>query len=168
MTHPRAAAREGRWIRACRLLCRLVERMGGVYFMNEAAFELPAVDVVDSSVTSLETRAPSGELIGIRVHRMPLPPDRTLREIVAEHVAEATRTLPAYSVEWQRDVEVSGAPAIEVAARWRARGGMRCSRHVHLGVQGLWLIVSVNGALGDLSTVDVFTDRILGTFRFAR
>jgi len=142
--------------------------MQGVYYMNEAAFELPALAITDTTVTSLDALSPSGEPLGIRVHRMPLPPGKSLREIVADHVEEAKRSLPSYGLEWQRDIEVAGVPAIGIAARWRGDESMNYTRHAHLAVQGLWLIVSVNGALGDIAAVDACIDHVLGTLRFAR
>lgn len=140
----------------------------GVYYMNEAAFELPALELVDTTITSIDGTSPSGESMGIRVHRTPLPPNKSLRDIVTEHLAEANRTLPAYALQWQRDIEVSGVPAIELAARWRGTDGMNYTRHAHLAVQGLWLIVSVNGALGDIAAIDGCIEHVLETFRFAR
>lgn len=141
---------------------------GGVYYMNEAAFELPDLPMTDVTVTALEAASPSGEPIGIRVHRQPLPAKKTLREIVAEHVAEANRSLPAYALQDQRDIEVAGVPAIAIAARWRGPSGMNYTRHAHLAVQGLWLIISVNGALGDIDAVDHVITQVLSTLRFAR
>ncbi len=141
---------------------------GSVFYMNEAAFELPALELADTTTTAIDGTSPNGESFGIRVHRTPLPAQKTLRDIVAEHVAEANRTLPAYTLAWQRDIEVSGVPAIELAARWRGTDGMNYTRHAHLAVQGLWLIVSVNGALGDIATIDRCIEHVLGSFRFAR
>lgn len=141
---------------------------GGVYYMNEAAFELPDLPMTDITVTAIDATSPSGEPIGIRVHRQPLPPKKTLREIVAEHVAEAHRSLPSYGLDDQREIEIAGVPAIAIAARWRGADGMNYTRHAHLAVQGLWLIVSVNGALGDIDAVDHVITHVLSTLRFAR
>lgn len=141
---------------------------GGVFYMNEAAFELPDLPMVDVTVTAIDATTPSGDPIGIRVHRAPLPPKKTLREIVADHVAEANRSLPSYGLEDQREIEVAGVPAIAIAARWRGKTGMNYTRHAHLAVQGLWLIVSVNGGLGDIAAVDHVMDHVLSTLRFAR
>jgi hypothetical protein len=141
---------------------------GGVYYMNEAAFELPDLPLKDVTVTALDATGPSGDPLGIRVHRQPLPPKKTLREIVAEHVAEARRSLPSYELADQREIEVAGVPAIAIAARWRGQAGMNYTRHAHLAVQGLWLIVSVNGGLGDIAAVDHVVDHVLSTLRFAR
>ncbi len=150
-----------------------------VFYMNEAAFELPDLPFVDRTVTSLDARTPSGEEIGLRVHRSPLAPGETLRSVVAAHVAEATRSLPSYALLWERDAELAGVPAIELAARWRGESSMLYSRQAHFavqtpggdapsGVQGLWVLISVNGALAETDACDACLEHVVATLRLAR
>lgn len=142
--------------------------MSDVFYMNEAVFELPDPGFIDRTVTSLDGKTPSGGDVGIRVHRQPLEPERSLRETVEAHVVEATRSLPAYALLWKRDAEIGGAPAIELAARWRGHEGMAYTRQAHFAVQGLWLLVSVNVGVDAVDFADQTIDRVLGTLRFAR
>ncbi len=142
--------------------------MSDVFYMNEAVFELPLMGFVDHTVTHLDGKTPSGGEIGIRVHREVLPAEKTLRAIVDEHVAEAVRSLPAYSLLWTRDAEHGGAAAIEIAARWRGDDSMNYTRQAHFAVQGLWLLVSVNTTLAEIDVADQAVERVLSTLRFAR
>jgi len=142
--------------------------MSDVYYMNEAVFEVPQQGFVDHTVTALNAITPGGRDIGIRVHRSALPADKPLRVIVDEHVAEATRTLPAYALLWNRDAQIADAAAIELGARWRGEDSMNYSRQAHFAVQGLWLLVSVNAVLEDLEHADRAMEQVLSTLRFAR
>ncbi len=142
--------------------------MSDVFYMNEAAFELPVMGFVDHTVSALDAKTPAGSDIGIRVHRSALAGKETLREIVESHVAEAVRSLPAYSLLWKRDAQFAGASAIELGARWRGDDYMSYSRQAHFAVQGLWLLVSVNTTLEEIDTADQVIERVLSTLRFAR
>jgi hypothetical protein len=142
--------------------------MSDVFYMNEAVFELPEMGFVDHTVTAIDAKTANGADIGIRVHRSALPGEKTLREIVDAHVAEATRSLPAYSLLWKRDATIADAGAIELGARWRGDDYMNYSRQAHFAVQGLWLLISVNTTLEEIDAADLAIDRVLSTLRFAR
>ncbi|UQA56212.1 DcrB-related protein [Polyangium aurulentum] len=136
-----------------------------VYYMNEAAFELPDVKVVDSTMTLLEFPSPSGRKIQINVQRFPLDPGKSLREIVTSQVGQATRSLRAYSVLFERDREIAGVPAIETAARWRSGDDMIYTRQAHLAFDGTWLVLAGNAPLEERETCDGYLDGVLGTLR---
>lgn len=137
-----------------------------VYYMNEAAFELPDAPVVDSTVTMLEMKTPSGSELRLLVQRFPLEVGKSLREVVTSHVGQASRTLRAHAVLFDREVEVGGVPAIDVAARWRGGDEMIYTRQAHVALGGTWLVLAVNAPLEEREVCDEYLNRVLGTLRF--
>jgi hypothetical protein len=136
-----------------------------IYYMNEAAFELPEAKFVDNTVTMLEFKAPSGAELRLTIQRFPLEDGKSLRDVVTSHVGQASRTLRAHAVLWNRDSEISGAAAIEVAARWRGSDYMVYTRQAHLAIEMIWLVIAGNAPLEEREICDEYLDRVLGTLR---
>jgi hypothetical protein len=135
------------------------------YYMNEAAFELPEIGFVDRTVTVLETKAPGGGELSVVIQRNPLPVGRSLRDVVTEQLTKIARSLRAYSVMEERDIEIAGAPAIEVFARWRGDDGMLYTRQAHLSLGETWLVVAGNAPMEERDLCDKCVEQVIGTFR---
>ncbi|MBL9023023.1 MAG: DcrB-related protein [Myxococcales bacterium] len=136
------------------------------YFVNEASFQLPDAEFIDKTVNVLETRTASGGELGIVMSRTRMPREKTLRQMVDEHIAEEKRALRAYAVLFEREIQVANVPAIEVGVRWRIDSGMVYHRHVHVAVWDTYLLVSTNTALQEQAICDMVMDQVLQTFRF--
>ncbi len=136
------------------------------YYTNEAAFDLPDMGFTDRTVTFLEGRTPEGGELVLVVQRSPLEVGKSLREVVKGHVAQATRKLRAWSVIFERDGEVSSAPAIELGARFRGSDdGMIYTRQAHLVVGDIWLVVAGNAPLAEREVCDQLIEHVLSTLR---
>lgn len=136
------------------------------YYINEASFQLPEAEFVDKTVNVLETKTASGGDLGIVMSRTRMPTGKTLEQMVEEHIAEEKRALRAYSVLFQREIQIANVPAIEVGVRWRIDRGMVYHRHAHVGIWDTYLLVSTNTALEEREVCDMVMDQVLGSFRF--
>lgn len=135
------------------------------FHTNELAFELPPVETIDRSVNILETVAPSGGEITILVQRFPVPEGKSLRELSAIRVSNATRTRAGYKVLSQADTEVAGAAAIEVAARWRADVGIVFVKEIHFSLGPIWMVIAGHGPLADRAHTEERLAHVLGSAR---
>jgi hypothetical protein len=135
------------------------------YFMNEAAFELPAIGLVDRTVTRLDAVSEDGLAQTIVVHRSRVPEGKSLAELVAESLREAGARLRLHAALFQREIAVDGEPALEVGAQWRGEEGMIYTRQVHLALGDAWIVLAGNCALEGRERCDATFDHILATFR---
>lgn len=135
------------------------------YYVNEIAFALPPVEVIDRSVNILETAAPSGGEITILVQRFRVPEGKTLRELSATRMANAQRTRAGYKVLFERDTEVAGAAAIEIGARWRADVGLVFVHEVHFSLGHIWMAIAGHGPLDDREHTQERLAHVLRTLR---
>jgi hypothetical protein len=139
-----------------------------VYYMNEAAFALPDdadAAPLDSTVTELRFAAGGGESFSLTVHRRPLVAGESLPAAVAANERDAARTLPSHAVLFQREIEIAGAPAIEIGASWRGKQSMLYTRQAHLALGGALLVLAGNAPLDARSECDAMMDRVIATFR---
>src|SRR5271170_6607108 len=113
----------------------------GLFYMNEAAFDLPDAKFVDCTVTVLAGKSPGGAAVVLLVERRRLPVGKSLRQAAAEHGRDAMKRLLGYTVILEREVEVDAHPAIDVGARWRTEDGEPIyTRRVHLTLGSTWLM----------------------------
>lgn len=133
------------------------------YYTNEAAFDVPDIGFTDRTVTLLEAKTPAGAEMALMLQRFPLPVGKSLREVVQVHLAGATRKLRGWTVIFERDIEVSSAPAIELGASWRGEGGMVYTRQAHLAVGNTWLVVAGNTPLAERDVCDQLIGHVLST-----
>lgn len=136
------------------------------YYVNEASFQLPDAEFIDKTVNVLETKTASGGELGIVMSRARMPRDKSLHQMVEEHIAEEKRALRAYAVLFEREIQIANLPAIEVGVRWRIDTGMVYHRHAHVAVGDTYLLVSTNTSLQEQAICDMVMDHVLGTFRF--
>lgn len=78
----------------------------GSFYMNEAMFDLPDAGFVDRTVTNLVGTSPSGVDVLLVVERRPLPENKSLQQIAAEHGRDAMKRLFGYKVIFEREIEV--------------------------------------------------------------
>jgi hypothetical protein len=137
----------------------------GLYYVNEAAFELPDIGLADRTVHQLDASLPESDGVALRIPRAPLPAGKALADVVAENVRRAERQLSAHAVVFRREAEIAGCPAIEIAVEWRGEVGMVYTRQAHLDVGGTWLVFAGNAPQEDRAACDELLDRALATFR---
>lgn len=133
------------------------------YYTNEAAFDLPEIGFKDKTVTLLEAQTPKGAEMALMLQRFPLPVGKSLRETVQAHLAGATRKLRGWTVLFERDIEISASPAIELGASWRGEGGMVYTRQAHLAVGNTWLVVAGNAPLAEREAGDQVFEHVIST-----
>ena len=135
------------------------------YHVDEASFELPNLEVADRTVNVLELGGGAVPGLGLLVARSPFPVGKTLREVVGVHVEQERRSLRAWSLLFERDIEVEGQPAIELGTRWRGDSGMVYQRQAHIGLPDIVLLLVGNAPLEERATCDAYMDHVLWTLR---
>jgi hypothetical protein len=137
----------------------------GAYYMNEAAFDLPAAGFCDLSVTHLAAPSPAGGVM-VLIERRRVPPGKSLREAVASReVNLKTRTF-GYALVSQREIEVATHPALDTSARWRTAGGLTIyTRTTHLRLDATWIVVTGEAHWAERGLCDGYVDHILATLR---
>ncbi|EYF08795.1 Hypothetical protein CAP_2656 [Chondromyces apiculatus DSM 436] len=135
-----------------------------IYYMNEAAFDLPE-GFVDRTVNYLEGRSPQGTPVALLVQREPFPEGKTLRQATTAHVNDAKKRLRAYTVLFEREVQVSEVPAIDLGVRWRDEKGMVYTRQVHLVLDRTHTIVAGETPFEEREYCDTYVDHVLASLR---
>lgn len=136
-----------------------------IYYVNEAAFELPDVPFVDSTVNVLEAKTTDGRELGVLVARSPLPKGRSLVDMVRAHQDQERRKLRAWSMLFEREDAFDGAAAIEVGVRWRSDEGMVYQRQAHLALGSEVLLFVVNATMEERDACDACMDHLLQTLK---
>jgi hypothetical protein len=135
------------------------------YYMNEASFDLPDVGYVDRTVTHLEGKAPSGIIVALMVERSPFSGEKTLREAAEAHMNATRKRLRGYTLLLDREGEVAGVPAVEMAARWRDSAGYVYSRQAHLVLGGALLLVAGETAMEEQAFCDAYVEHVIASLR---
>lgn len=137
------------------------------YFMNEAMFELPDVEVHDHTAHALDLSEPGREDVSVVVARGGPADGATPQELASRRVREEQARLLGYSstppnvMPWGDGSLV----AAEVEAKWRHQGRVFCQRQAHLVVAGAWIFVSVGAPINEKDRVDAAFDRLRATYR---
>jgi len=139
-----------------------------IYYVNEAAFELPDFGFVDRTVNVLEAAASDGRTLGVLLARSPFLPGSSLIEMVQAHQEQERRSLRAWSLLFERDGVFDGVSGIELGVRWRSDDGLVYQRQAHLGLEREVLLFVANAPLEERATADGCMDRLLETLRFRR
>ena len=133
--------------------------------MNEAALDLPD-GAVDRTVTRVQLSTPSGARTTFIVQRLGIAPGHTLRAACLSHVRAAETRVSGYTVLFEREGAVDGAPAMEVGVRWRDElGEPRYTRQAHVFLGGTWLIIAVEGPMAAREELDDLLETTLGSMR---
>jgi len=133
--------------------------------MNEAAIELPD-GIVDRTTTHVQMSTPSGARSIFLVQRLDIAPGLTLRAACLSHVRDAQTRVSGYTVLFEREGAVDGAPAMEVGVRWRDDTGEPVyTRQAHLFLGRRWTIIAIEGPIAAREELDAILENSLGSMR---
>jgi hypothetical protein len=135
------------------------------YYVNEASFELPDVEVQDRTVNVLELGGGAVPGLGLMIARAPFPIGKSLRDIVRAHVEHERRSLRSWSLLFEREGEVEGQAMIELGTRWKAKDGITYQRQAHIGIGDVVLLLVGNGPLAERERTDAHVELALATMR---
>lgn len=137
------------------------------YFMNEAMFELPDVEIHDHTAHALDVSEPGRDDVSVVVARGGAADGATLEELARRRVSEEQGRLLGYSSVTRGRVGWGDGSleAVEVDAKWRHEGRLFCQRQAHLVVSGAWIFVSVGAPIGEKDRVDAVFDKLRSTYR---
>lgn len=125
------------------------------YYMNEGAFELPPEETfVDRTVHVLEAKHPQHGDVALVVRRIPFPEGKTLRELVQGRVDAEKAQLSGYAIVEEIEAAWGGAPALEIASRWRHEGKVLYQRQAHFALDATWMSFSVRSPLESRAACD--------------
>jgi hypothetical protein len=120
------------------------------YYLDEAVFTLPDKGFIDRTLHRLESPLAAEDPHAIEIRRLPLEAGKSLRQLVDEEVATTKTTVNGFTVVEDSEVLLpgSGAPAIVLRARMRARDQVYLQRQAHFAFENTWIafIVSAPGA----------------------
>lgn len=135
------------------------------YYLNEGAFELPEVGLVDRTVNVFDAKLEGEGDLGLLVCRTKIPAGKSLRELVAAHVLHEAKRFGGYSILDEREASYAGVPAIEICSRWRHEGTVLYQRQAHLAAFDTWMLFGMTAPLAERALCDASLDRILTTLR---
>ncbi len=134
--------------------------------MNEAMFDLPDAGFVDRTVTNLVGTSPSGVDVLLVVERRPLPESKSLQQIAAEHGRDTAKRLFGYKVIFEREIEISSHPAIDVGVTWRSGNGETVyTRRAHLTLGSTWLMFTGEAPSAEREFCDAYVDHVLASLQ---
>jgi hypothetical protein len=136
-----------------------------IYYMNEAAFDLPDASFVDRTVTYLEGKAPSGVPVVLLVERAPFPEGKSLRQAVTDVVKDAKKRLRKYEVLFEREAEMADQVAIELGVRWRDDDGVVYTRQTHFVLGSTLMTVAGEVPLEEREFCDAYVDHVVESLR---
>lgn len=132
--------------------------------MNEGAFELPDAAVLDRTTHVVESQ--QGEhTLTLVVVRFPHPAGKTLRQLAQGRVLDEMARLSGYSVLEERETTWAGAPALEIASRWRHEGRAIYQQQAHLAQGGTWMYFALSTAFEARDKADAWFDQIRESLR---
>lgn len=131
------------------------------YYVNEALFALPDRSFVDRTIHRLEASLSDDAPLSVTIRRVPMDEGKSLRELVDGEIAASMANAKSFTVIEQAEVEVGGAPAILLCARWRAGDIAHYQRQVHIAFDWTWIALAVTGPYASRAACDETFDRIV-------
>jgi hypothetical protein len=135
------------------------------YYVNEASFELPDLEVQDRTVNVLELGGGAIPGLGLMIARAPFPVGKSLREVVRAHRDHEQRSFRLWSLLFEREGEVDGRAMIELGTRWKGNEGVVYQRQAHIGLGDVVLLLVGNGPMTERERTDAHVERALATLR---
>jgi hypothetical protein len=135
------------------------------YYMNEGAFEVPEGAFVDRTVHALEAAHPEHGDVSLLVRRVPFPEGKTLRELVQARLDVEKQHLAGYTIIEEREAAWAGAPALEIAVRWRHEGKVLYQRQAHFALDATWMSFSVRSPFESRAACDGWLAQIRDSVR---
>jgi hypothetical protein len=141
------------------------------YYLDEAAFTLPDLGFVDRTLHRLESPLPdadgaSDDPLGVEIRRLPIERGKRLRELVDGDIASTRAKVNGFMVLDEVSISLSGAPAILVRSRFRARDVAYCQLKAHAQLEATWLTVVVTGPYRERAACDEAFDRIVQSLQW--
>jgi hypothetical protein len=138
-----------------------------VYYVNEAAFELPAIPLVDRTLHRLESPlVGSSEPVSLEIRRLPVEPGKSLRERIDDEVATSRRDVSGWSLVEEHETSIDGHPAIVQRARLRARDEVYLEHKAHVVHGDTWLTFVVTGPSSARAACEETFGRVVEQLRF--
>ncbi|WP_198116805.1 DcrB-related protein [Massilia rhizosphaerae] len=106
-----------------------------LYHANHATFELPA-QLKDKTMHMFTLRDDGPSEFNVVVSHADVQPEENLDQFGDRLAKELTRALPGFQMKAMSGRSVDGAPALELAYRWRNEAGVMHQRQVVTLVQG--------------------------------
>jgi hypothetical protein len=136
-----------------------------VYYVNEAAFELPWDETVDRSVNVFERVIDGDNHLSLSVQRGVFQRGESIATVIEQQIDKASRSLRSHEVLARQDADVGGQAAVDVAARWRSDKSVVYTRQVLVDAGATWLLLSVNAPIAFRSDADAGLERVLASLR---
>jgi hypothetical protein len=133
--------------------------------MNDGAFALPDAGFTDLTVHRLRAPLPDGEELSLVIARARIPAGKSLREVVAQQLQVEATNLPGHAVLGQDEVEVAGAPAIDVRCRFRREGAAFYMRQMHLAAFDTWMAFVMSAPMTERAACDEHLATVMASLR---
>lgn len=139
------------------------------YYVNEAAFALPARAFVDRTLHRLESPLAGAEdPIALEIRRLPLEPGQRLRQLVDEELKAEAAKENGFSVVESSEQAIDGATALVVRARLRARDSVYLRMQAHVALEQIWLTFAVTGPATERKACEETFDRLVRGLRWRK
>lgn len=135
------------------------------FYMNWAAFEVSTAEVVDRTTYCMQIRHPEHQGVRLVVWHMAAPPEKTVRQLAAQRVAEEMARLTEYTVLETREALWCDSPALEIASRWLNGGAVHYQRQSHFVVDDQWRSFALAGPLSSRDACDRWFEEIRTSLR---
>jgi hypothetical protein len=139
------------------------------YYVNEAAFALPAWPLVDRTLHRLAAPLEGAEdPLTVEIRRVPMEPGKSLRQLVDEAVEAEKANDNGYAVVETSEASLDGAPALLLRARLRARDSVYLKLQAHVALGDVWIAFVVTGPSTHRATCEETFDRLVHGLRWRR
>lgn len=139
------------------------------YYVDEAAFALPAGGLVDRTLHRLEAPlAGEQDPLVVEIRRLPLEHGATLRQRALAEIAEEQERAGGLFVDASSEVDLDGAAALLVRARLRARDTVYLRLSAHVALEQVWLSFVVTGPASARATCEETFERLVRGLRWRR
>lgn len=136
-----------------------------VYYVNEAAFELPWDGATDRSVNVFEKILDDDNHLSVSVQRGAYERGETLEAVIVKQLDKANRSLRSHEILGRRDLDVGGRAAVDVAARWRSEKSVIYTRQCVVDTGAGWILFASNAPIAFRGDADAGLERVLGSLR---
>lgn len=137
------------------------------YYIDEGVFELPAgLDYVDRSINVIEAPGPEGAEFGLLVERRPIPPGKSLADVVAELRGEQATKLRGHVPLGEGERAIDGLHALTTTLRWRHPRGPVYHTQVHVPLGPVCLTMTASCRHERAEACAAWMHALLSTLRF--
>jgi hypothetical protein len=136
-----------------------------MYRLNEGSIDLPK-DWKDQSINIVSSTGGSGFGLSFTISRDDIPWGMNFAEYVKDEIGKAKEALNDFTIVGQQDLEIHGAPAVEIECTWKAKQAPmhQIITTVQNESRALVLTASMPGKMSDSQKTEV--RRITATLKF--